>query len=74
MPVSHKGTISSPSLSLNDTFHIPKLSLNLFFVSQLCELGIDLLFANHGVEVQIPGWVKCLGQAVRLVACLRFMT
>ena len=28
MPVSYKGTISSPCLSLNDTFHIPKLSLN----------------------------------------------
>ena len=32
MPVSHKGTISSPRLSLNDTFHIPKLSLNLLSV------------------------------------------
>ena len=32
MPVSHKGTISSPCLSLSDTFHIPKLSLNLLSV------------------------------------------
>ena len=24
MPVSHKGTISTPSLSLSDTFQIPK--------------------------------------------------
>ena len=48
MPVSHKGTISSPALSLNDTFHIPKLSLNLLSVGQLCELGVDLLFTNHG--------------------------
>ena len=32
MPISHKGTISSSSLSLNDTFHIPKLSLNLLSV------------------------------------------
>ena len=53
-PVSHKGTISSPSLSLNDTFHIPKLSLNLLSVGQLCELGVDLLFTNHGVDVQDP--------------------
>ena len=51
MPVSHKGTISSPSLSLSDTFHIPKLSLNLLSVSQLCELGVDILFTNHGVDV-----------------------
>ena len=54
MPVSHKGTISSPCLSLSDTFHIPKLSLNLPFVGQLCELGIDLLFTNRGVDVQDP--------------------
>ena len=54
MPVSHKGTISSPCLSLSDTIHIPKLSLNLLSVGQLCELGIDLLFTNHSVDVQDP--------------------
>ena len=52
MPVSHKWTISSPYLSLSDNFHIPKLSLNLLSVGQLCELGIDLLFTNHGMDVQ----------------------
>ena len=51
MPVCHKRTISSPCLSLSDTFHIPKLSLNLLSVGQICELGIDLLFTNHGVDV-----------------------
>ena len=54
MPISHKGTISSPCLSLSDTFHIPKLSLNLLSVGQLFELGVDLLFTNHGVDVQDP--------------------
>ena len=49
--VSHKGTISSHCLSLSDNFHILKLSFNLFFAGQLCELGIDLLFTNHGVDV-----------------------
>ena len=33
MPISHKGTIYSPYLSLSDTFHIPKLSLNLLYVA-----------------------------------------
>ena len=51
MPVSHNGTITSTCLSLNDTFHIPKLSLNLLSVGQICELGIDLLFTNHGMDV-----------------------
>ena len=54
MPVSHKGIFSSPCLSLSDTFHISKLSLNLLYVGQLCELGIDLLFTNHGMDVQDP--------------------
>ena len=54
MPVSHKGTFFSPCLSLNYTFHISKLSLNLLSVGQLCELGIDLLFTNHDVDVQDP--------------------
>ena len=61
MPVSHKGTISSPSLSINDTFYIPKLSLNLLSIGQLCELGVDLLFTNHGVDVQDPRTGQVLG-------------
>ena len=54
MPISHKGTISSPCLSLSDTFHIPKLSFNLLSIGRLCELGVDFLFTNHSVEVQDP--------------------
>ena len=61
MPVSHKGTITSPCLSLSDTFHIPKLSFNLLSVGQLCELGINLLFTNHGVDVQDPRTGQVLG-------------
>ena len=61
MPVSHKGTISSPCLSLSDTFHIPKLSLNLLSIGQLYELGLDLLFTNHGVDVQDPQTSQVLG-------------
>ena len=69
MPVSHKGTISSPCLSLNDTFHIPKLSLNLLYVGQLCELGVDLLFTNHDVDVQDPRTGQVLGTG-RKVGCM----
>ena len=66
MPVSHKGTISSPYLSLSDTFHIPKLSLNLLSVGQLCELGIDLLFTNHGMDVQDPQMGQVLGTSCKV--------
>ena len=61
IPVSHKGTISCPYLSFSDTFHIPKLSLNLLSVGQLCESGVDLLFTNHGVDLQDPQMGQVLG-------------
>ena len=66
MPVSHKGTITSPCLSLSDTFHIPKLSFNLLSVGQLCELGINLLFTNHGVDVQDPRTGQVLGTGCKV--------
>ena len=61
IPISHKGTISSPYLSLSDTFHIPKLSPNLLSVGQLCELGKDIVFTNHGVDMQDPRTGQVLG-------------
>ena len=61
MPVSHKGTLFTPSLSLSDTFHIPKLSLNLLSVGQLFVLGVDILFTNHGVDVQDSRTSQVLG-------------
>ena len=66
MPISHEGTITSPCLSLSDTFHIPKLSLNLLFVGQLCELGVNLLFTNHGVDVQDPQTGQVLGTGCKV--------
>uniref|UniRef100_A0A2N9FNR4 GAG-pre-integrase domain-containing protein n=1 Tax=Fagus sylvatica TaxID=28930 RepID=A0A2N9FNR4_FAGSY len=43
------------------TYLVPKLSLNLLSVGQLCELGLDLHFSNHGVDVQDPLTGKLLG-------------
>jgi transposase InsO family protein len=59
--VSHIGTISSPDLTIPDTYLIQKLSLNLLSVGQLCELGLDLHFSNRGVNVQDPLTGKLLG-------------
>ena len=56
MLVSYEEIIFFPSLSLSETFHIPKLSLNLLSIGQLCELGVNILFINHGVNVQDP-WI-----------------
>ena len=51
MSVSLISTISSPDLTIPDTYLFPKLSLNLLSVGQLCELGFDLHFSNRGVDV-----------------------
>uniref|UniRef100_A0A2N9J418 Integrase catalytic domain-containing protein n=1 Tax=Fagus sylvatica TaxID=28930 RepID=A0A2N9J418_FAGSY len=61
MSVSHIGTISSPDLTIPDTYLVPKLSLNLLSVGQLCELGLDLHFSNHDVDVQDSLTGKLLG-------------
>jgi hypothetical protein len=52
LPVSHTSSISSPHLTVNNKYLVPKLSLNLLSVGQLCELGLELKFSNKGVDVQ----------------------
>ena len=52
MFVSHIGTVSSPNLTILDTYLVLKLSLNLLSVGQLCELCLDLHFSNRGVDVR----------------------
>ena len=61
MSISHIGTISPPDLTIPDTYLVRKLSLNLLSVGQLCELGLNLHFSNHGVDVQDPLTGKLLG-------------
>ena len=51
LPVSHTRSISSPNLSVDNTYLVPQLSLNLLLVAQLCELGLELTFSNRGVDV-----------------------
>jgi hypothetical protein len=61
LPVSHTGSISSPNLSIDDTYLVPNLSLNLLSVGQLCELGLELKFSNKGVDVQDPQTGQLIG-------------
>ena len=65
MSVSHIGSISSPDLTIPNTYLVPKLSLNLLYVGQLCELSLDLHFSNRGVDVQDPLTGKLLGTGDR---------
>jgi hypothetical protein len=61
LPVSHTNSIFSSNLSVDNTYLVPNLSLNLLSVGQLCELGLELLFSNRGVDVQDPQ----IGQLIR---------
>ena len=51
MHVQNIGTINIPKLSIYDVFHVPKVSLNLLSVGQLCELGVDVYFSSCGCFV-----------------------
>ena len=46
--------INTPKLSIFDVFHVPKVSLNLLSIGQLCELGINIHFSSRGYFVQDP--------------------
>ena len=51
---SHTSSVSTPTLSLSDTYLIPNLTLNLISIGQLCELGYDLWFGSSSCRVQDP--------------------
>lgn len=61
LPVSHIGNVRTSKLSLPNTLLVPKLSLNLFSVGQLCELGLDVHFSSRGCLVQDPKKGQILG-------------
>ena len=61
MLVSHIGAISTRSLSLADVLLVPRLTLNLIYVGQLCELGFTVTFSDHGCIVQDPQTRKIIG-------------
>ena len=61
MSVSHIGTISSPDLTIPNTYLVSKLSFNFLSIGQLCELSLDLHFFNRGVDVQNPLTGNLLG-------------
>ena len=54
MLVNHIGYVFVSNLSLSNTFLIPKLTLNLLSVGQLCELGLNVIFTSSGCRVQDP--------------------
>jgi hypothetical protein len=63
---NNTGSVSTPTLSLSDTYLIPNLILNLISVGQLCELGYDLWFGSSGCRVQDPRTNQALGTGRRV--------
>ncbi|GLU15950.1 hypothetical protein SLE2022_324010 [Rubroshorea leprosula] len=61
MNVSHIGNVSTKSLTLPNALLVPKLSYNLLFVGQLCDLGLEVTFSAHGCRVQDPRTGQLLG-------------
>jgi hypothetical protein len=59
-------TISTSNLSVSDTYLVPKLSLNLLSIGQLCELGLELKFSKKGVDVQDSQTGQLLGTGCKV--------
>lgn len=52
LSVNHISDISSSSLSLSNAFLIPKFSLDMISVGQLCDIGLEVHFSHYDCSVQ----------------------
>lgn len=66
MNITHTGHVSISNLTLPNTHYIPNLILNLIFISQLCEQGLNVYFSPSGVQVHDPYTKKIIGTGRRL--------
>lgn len=49
--VNYIGLMSTSNLSLPATFHVPNLIINLIFVGQIYNLGLNVIFSFFGCHV-----------------------
>jgi hypothetical protein len=61
MTITHIDHVTTPNLSLPETYHIPNLTLNLISVGQLCEKELTVIFSSSGVQVQDSQTGQILG-------------
>lgn len=52
MPLASVGSVCILHLSLFDVYYVPKLTMNLVSMSQLCETGYSIPFSSTSCEVQ----------------------
>lgn len=61
MPLAGIGSVSTSNLSLSNVYHIPKLTLSLASVSQLCYFGYSIIFSSNSCCVQDPHSGRLIG-------------
>jgi len=65
MPLAGIGSVSTSKLSLSNVYHIPKLTLSLAYVSQLCDFGYSVIFSSNSCCVQDPHSGRLVGTGHR---------
>ncbi|XP_068663021.1 uncharacterized protein [Aristolochia californica] len=52
MPLASVGTVTHPTWSLSDVFHVPHLAVNLLSIGKLTDLGLTITFASDHCLIQ----------------------
>ncbi|KAL5816849.1 hypothetical protein ACOSQ3_025227 [Xanthoceras sorbifolium] len=61
MPLAEVGSVVTFQLSLSNVYHIPKLTMNIVLVSQLCDYGYSMSFTSTSCHVQDLQSKKLIG-------------
>ena len=65
MPLAGIGTIHTPKISLPNVLCVPKLTMSLASVGQLCDLGYNVSFSGNFCFVQDPQSKRLIGTGRR---------
>lgn len=68
--ITYVGHVSTPKLSNNNTYLIPKVILNLLSVGQLCDISFYVQFSSSSCIIKIHIENRLLGHGVKLDNCL----
>lgn len=68
--VTYIGLVFTFNLSLPSTFHIHKLTNNLIYVGQLCDIGLNVVFSSFGGVLNIFGVKQLLLLSTPLIVIL----
>ena len=66
MSISHISTMTSPIVTLLNTYHVPNLNFNLASIGELCDLGLTVTFSSNGCQVQYPHMGKIVDMVCKV--------